>query len=188
MDPKLIEQLSITQDAISDRTSDKLEALQIVREHDVDSLWNILGVGVSRIGIATGANEVVKIAYKHRGLADSLTEYKLWKYIEKDNPFIDLEGDQSTISYNPGQETKIFLRDLLAPVLDYNEANSLIVLERCLPVNFQSGDPKMKEIVKNLSRFGISDAAVNLGFLEARTVCFDYAWLSADLFSKLENI
>lgn len=185
MNPKLIEQLSLAQDAISDRTSDKVEALKIVREHDKDSRWNVLGVGVSRIGIAIGTDEVVKISYKRRGLADSLTEYNMWQYVEKENPFID--SDISEISHSPEPESKVFLKDLLSPVVDYNADNSLIVLERCLPVNFQGSDPKMSSLVKNLSKFGISDSAINLGFIGVKVVCFDYAWLSSEMFDKVNS-
>ena len=137
--------------------------------------FNILGVGVSRVGIAVDTETVAKLAWRSRGLTDNLIEHRLWEYVEKTNTSIQPDALSS--------EPEIFLKDLLAPVKDYRE--DVLWMQRCIQVNYQITDHKMKRLAQDLTRFGITDSAVNMGLLSTELVCFDYCYISERLYDEV---
>jgi hypothetical protein len=74
------------------------------------------------------------------------------------------------------------LRDLLCPVLHLSPGGAVLA-RRCLPLSASPGDLTVSDTIRRLAGAGISDAAANLGLLDGRIVCYDYAQISARLLS-----
>lgn len=140
-----------------------------------ESGYTILGIGVSRIGVAIDEKTIAKLAWRESGLVDNLLESKLTDYIKENDPRITPQQ----ISLNK----ELRLADMIVPVQQYYDGS--ITMPRCLPVNYQQTDVAHRQIVQALSKFGITDSAVNLGLLEGRLVCFDYCYISDKLYRQL---
>ena len=72
------------------------------------------------------------------------------------------------------------LRVLLAPVRDLR--GGVLWQDLCAP---SEGDP---ELLRELARWGISDSAANLGELQGRMVCYDYAYFGEKIFNEIKDL
>lgn len=106
-----------------------------------------LGIGGRRLAVALSQDKIVKLAWRREGLVDNEIEWRLYSQA----------GDD--------------LKQLLCPSLDLLDCGAL-VQKRCLPIATSNN-----EIVRKLASHGISDAAINLGLIGERMVCFDYCLL-----------
>lgn len=126
-----------------------------------------IGVGKSRIVLSDPSRSepasVLKLAWRESGVVDNLIESRLWERSES-----------------------IGASDLLCPTLSLSDSG-VIRQQRCLPIAWDplESDSPHWEIVKRLAAAGISDAAVNLGLIGERVVCYDYCSVSASLAVEL---
>jgi hypothetical protein len=117
--------------------------------------FEALGLGGQRIAVAWGEDQVAKLAWRKEGLVNNEIEWRLYSQAPK------------------------ALQKLLCPSDQLLPCGALLQ-KRCLPS--ADCDPK---IIKELISWGISDAAVNMGFRDGSLVCYDYCFLSP---SRLREI
>jgi hypothetical protein len=148
-------------------TLDELQQQLTSSEHNTKSAtaivdgagFSILDYGRRRLAISLSAHRVAKVAYRKEGITDNLLEWRLWN----------------------GAEER--LKDLLCPTLAHTHGGVNIQV-RCIPVEYQNID-QFNQTLNTLAKAGINDGAINLGLLNHHIVCFDYAFLSHTLASKL---
>lgn len=107
--------------------------------------------------VVADGKNVIKFAWNQEGVLDNQVEWKLWNKATPD------------------------LKKLLCPCVKIQD--NVLVQKRCMPI--KSG--QFSEVVSRLSRYGILDTAVNLGWLDAHVVCYDYSWVSAELLGQLSR-
>jgi hypothetical protein len=118
-----------------------------------------LGIGGRRVVFLLDEDRVAKLAWRAPGQIDNEIEWLLWS----------------------GADTG--LRELLCPALELAEGQ-ILIQARCLPIASEAL-PEAPELIRRLARAGISDAAVNLGIYEGRTVCYDYCLTRPELSRRL---
>jgi hypothetical protein len=111
--------------------------------------FTLLGLGCHRAVVDVGDEQVAKLGWRPRGLADNLIEWRLW------------------------QEANAELRHLLCPALGLTGAG-ILIQARCVPMHADARRDA-RQVSAALHQHGISDANVNLGLFEQRTVSYDYA-------------
>lgn len=126
---------------------------------DICQDWDVLGIGGQRIVLRSSEEGVWKVPWRERGELDNEIEWRLWQ---------EAPGD---------------LQDLLCPVWDRESLSNLQAL--CTPVSYNDLDSRGRDLVARLSRWGISDSAVNLGLLGGKLVCYDYSYISPALYQSL---
>ena len=120
--------------------------------------WDLIGLGGKRLALRAREGGVWKIPWREKGAWDNEIEWRVWQGA-------DLE-----------------LRSMLCPLL--GRQSQSVRQASCRPVAFTEIGAQGLEIVSCLAKYGISDSAVNLGWYENRLVCYDYAYISAELFRK----
>jgi len=164
-DDKLERYDQLQQDLNAAAYQDPERALAYCREQ----YFEPLGLGSGRIAIAVDHRSVMKVAWRERGLLDNQIEAELWK--------------------QAGPE----LKELLCPVLSLRESG-VQLQARCLPTVGSALDPTTQQMITRLAQHGITDGAINLGFLldaqdptstVGHIVCYDYALLRPETFAKL---
>ena len=116
--------------------------------------FSVLGVGGRRLAVAAGAGLVAKLAFRREGLVDNELEWRVWR------------GASET------------LRELLAPTVG-RTPGGVNLQRRCLPVSPDALELP-HQLTRPLARAGITDAVLNLGLLDERVVCYDYALLAPE--------
>ena len=127
----------------------------------------VLGLGGQRVCVlAERDDQVLKLAWLEKGLADNLLEMRLW------------------------QRAEPALRELLCPAIALEEAG-ILRQARCLPAAAQALGRRAAEVCRKLARHGVSDSHTNLGLLYDRerggwrVVCYDYNLLRPQLAREL---
>lgn len=121
-----------------------------------------MGIGSTRIGIQLDDKTVAKVAWKPSGLFRNQFESHLFSYL-----------------------LSIKKEALFAPVISW-KAEDPLMQALCFPVKFEATDD-FKNLISDLAKIGVTDAAVNVGLFQNRLVCFDYSSPSVDLFFKVES-
>ena len=118
-----------------------------------------LGVGSHRLVVALPDDRVAKLALREIGQRDNEVEWHVYRNM--DEP----------------------LRTWLCEPLELT-AGRVLIQRRCLPISLSHTEPLVQEVVRLLARAGIADVAVNLGVVDQKLVCYDYAQVSAELLAR----
>lgn len=117
----------------------------------------VLGIGKARVALELSRETVLKIAWQQAGIADNAIEARVFGISAPD------------------------LKEHLAPVVETHPEH-VNVQARCRPIQYNRD---ALPVIELLGRHGIIDGIQNLGYLNGKIVCYDYATLGMGKFIDL---